>query len=62
MPIYEYHCKECEKQKEIIVRMNQDYKVPVCEQCNKTMEKAVSNSSFELKGTGWTPRGIGYLK
>jgi len=51
MPIYEYVCPICKKEKEIIQHF--DDPPPECEKCHKNMEKIMSLSSFALKGTGW---------
>lgn len=62
MPIKEFRCDSCGKQEEIIHRMQEEIHPPLCEDCNKIMRLLVSGSTFELKGSGWTPKGSGYLK
>lgn len=53
MPIYEYFCKECEQQMDIMQKMS-DPKLTHCPNCNSTsFDKLVSAPSFKLKGTGW---------
>ena len=53
MPIYEYLCKTCSEQHEIMQKMN-DPPIHECPSCNApTLQKLVSSSAFHLKGTGW---------
>lgn len=53
MPIYEYQCLSCGHKLEAL----QDVKeapLSVCPECHKSMlNKLVSASGFQLKGTGW---------
>lgn len=53
MPIYEYQCKNCHHQFELIQKFSDkpETKCPKCLQ--ETAEKMVSASGFQLKGTGW---------
>lgn len=63
MPIYEFKCPKCGQPKEIIARISEEYETPKCTECLVEMTKAVSSGTcFQLKGTGWTPKGVGYLK
>lgn len=50
MPIYEFKCKHCEAEIEVLQKI--DDPLPTCE-CGEEMEKKVSLSSFILKGSGW---------
>lgn len=53
MPIYEYQCKKCGHKFEQLQKITEK-PLRVCPQCKKTaLEKLVSNTSFQLKGTGW---------
>ncbi len=52
MPIYEYICKNCEKEFELIQKIS-DPPAKKCPDCGKKIEKKLSLSSFQLKGTGW---------
>lgn len=53
MPIYEYHCNNCNHQFETIQKMNEDELVE-CPKCNEPkLKKLISPSTFHLKGTGW---------
>ena len=52
MPIYEYKCKECGNEFEVIQKFS-DKPVKKCPDCSGKVEKLISQSSFVLKGTGW---------
>ncbi|MBU0744881.1 MAG: zinc ribbon domain-containing protein [Gammaproteobacteria bacterium] len=53
MPIYEYECKNCGHRLEQLQKMT-DEPLLTCPECKKTqLVKLISNSSFQLKGTGW---------
>ena len=52
MPIYEYRCKSCGAVREVLQKMS-DKPLKKCAKCPGALEKLVSRSSFQLKGTGW---------
>lgn len=52
MPIYEYKCRKCGKQFEVFQGIT-DGAVKQCKFCNGTVDKLISLSSFQLKGSGW---------
>ncbi|MDR1057843.1 MAG: zinc ribbon domain-containing protein [Coxiellaceae bacterium] len=53
MPIYEYKCKKCGYRFEQLQKVT-DKPLSTCPKCKKTqLVKLVSNTSFQLKGTGW---------
>lgn len=52
MPIYEYKCKECDHEFEVMQKMSDD-PIKKCDKCGGKVEKLISQSSFALKGTGW---------
>lgn len=53
MPIYEYFCKACETQSEIMHKIS-DPPATICPQCGKpALTKQVSAAGFRLKGAGW---------
>lgn len=54
MPIYEYACDKCGKQKDVIQKVD-DPAPESCEACGQqgSMVKQVSRTSFVLKGGGW---------
>ncbi len=52
MPIYEYRCKGCGKEFEVIQKFS-DAPVKKCAACGGEVDKIISQSSFVLKGSGW---------
>jgi putative FmdB family regulatory protein len=54
MPIYEYKCKKCGKIHEFIQKFS-DPPMTDCDECGTagSLEKLMSLSSFQLKGSGW---------
>lgn len=53
MPIYEYCCSVCGEQIEVIQKFS-DEPLTDCPKCGKnTLEKMISPTQFQLKGTGW---------
>jgi putative FmdB family regulatory protein len=53
MPIYEFKCKNCGHVHEFMMKMSDPNPV-TCSHCSKDgLEKLLSRSSFQLKGTGW---------
>ena len=52
MPIYEYKCRKCGKQFEVMQGITDDM-VKECKFCKGPVDKLISLSSFQLKGTGW---------
>jgi len=53
MPIYEYKCKKCGHMFEQLQKVTEK-PLCVCPKCKKSqLIKLVSNTSFQLKGTGW---------
>ena len=52
MPIYEYRCEKCGKVFEVLQRFS-DAPVKVHEDCGGAVEKLISHSAFQLKGSGW---------
>lgn len=53
MPIYEYKCQKCGYSFEQLQRVT-DEPPCVCPECkSKSLVKLVSNTSFQLKGSGW---------
>ncbi len=53
MPIYEYSCRACGVQREMLQKVSE----PVLTQCPacgaEAFEKKVSAAGFQLKGSGW---------
>lgn len=56
MPIYEYECESCRNVFEITQRMTDD-PLSSCPDCDGSVKKIVSRSSFLLKGGGWYADG-----
>ena len=58
MPIYVYQCSACGASVEEIQKFT-DPPPEKCEECGKekTMEKQMAVSNFELKGGGWAKDG-----
>ncbi|MDA8337945.1 MAG: hypothetical protein M0Z70_01425 [Nitrospiraceae bacterium] len=52
MPIYEYECIQCGKNREVIQKFS-DKPLSTCPDCGGQMKKLISNTSFVLKGSGW---------
>lgn len=53
MPIYEYVCKACGHQLEAFQKITEQ-PLTECPNCHKnTLNKLISSTSFQLKGTGW---------
>ena len=53
MPIYEYKCKACQREFEYQQRMSDPDKVE-CEACGASaLERLISRTAFQLKGSGW---------
>lgn len=51
MPIYEYQCKKC-GQFEVMQKITES-PLKRCPTCRAKVTKLMSNTSFQLKGTGW---------
>ncbi|MDE0355775.1 MAG: zinc ribbon domain-containing protein [Deltaproteobacteria bacterium] len=51
MPIYEYQCSKCGVF-EVTQRITED-PLKRCPTCPRKVQKLISNTSFQLKGTGW---------
>jgi putative FmdB family regulatory protein len=52
MPIYEFVCEKCGSRIEIIQRVG-DAPPKRCRKCRGKLQKAISRTSFQLKGSGW---------
>ena len=52
MPIYEYKCQKCGAHTEVLQKIN-DKPLTKCVKCGGKVEKQWSNTSFQLKGSGW---------
>lgn len=61
MPIYEYVCKDCKEELEIMQSIT-EASIDVCSKCGGTLRKLISNNSFILKGSGWYVTDYGSKK
>ena len=52
MPIYEYKCSQCGEIFEAFQKIT-DMPLTECKFCRSKVEKLISHSSFQLKGSGW---------
>ncbi len=52
MPLYEYECTQCGKRIEKIQKFS-DSPLTTCEKCGGKLEKLISSSAIQFKGTGW---------
>lgn len=52
MPIYEYVCEKCGSHIEAIQKVG-DAPLKRCQKCRGKLEKILSRTSFQLKGSGW---------
>ena len=52
MPIYEYKCKKCDTVFDVLQKINSE-PVKTCINCGSKVEKLISASSFQFKGSGW---------
>ncbi|MFN2512604.1 MAG: FmdB family zinc ribbon protein [Pyrinomonadaceae bacterium] len=52
MPIYEFECQKCKAHTEVFQKMSD--KAPTkCGKCGGRLEKQVSASAIQFKGSGW---------
>ena len=52
MPIYEFRCKKCGKQIEVIQKIS-DKRPTRCKECGGRLEKLISPPAIQFKGEGW---------
>jgi putative FmdB family regulatory protein len=52
VPIYEYQCSKCGEVFEAFQKIT-DEPLSQCKFCQGKVEKLISQSSFQLKGSGW---------
>ena len=52
MPIYEFECQRCKTHTEVFQKMS-DKPPTKCEKCGGRLEKLVSASAIQFKGSGW---------
>ena len=52
MPLYEYRCRKCGAVNEKIQKFS-DPPLKTCEKCGGKLERLVSSSAIQFKGSGW---------
>ncbi len=52
MPIYEYRCKSCHDQFEVLQKFSAE-PLTVCRRCGGELERLISPPALRFKGTGW---------
>jgi putative FmdB family regulatory protein len=52
VPIYEYQCTKCGEIFEAFQKITDD-PLTQCKFCHAKVEKLISHSTFQLKGSGW---------
>ena len=52
MPLYEYKCEKCKQQVEKIEKFDGPH-LKKCPHCGGRMERMVSRSAIQFKGSGW---------
>ena len=62
MPIYEYHCEDCQQLFEHWQKTYDPQETIDCPICKGTGHKVISNTSFVLKGGGWYVTDYGNRK
>ena len=55
MPIYSYHCPQCDSTTDVLMKYTERDNVIICPKCGKArMDRVLSGSTtFVLKGDGW---------
>ena len=62
MPIYEYRCPKCQKVFEEWVHLSEMHESVPCPECGAYAPRIMSETSFVLKGGGWSVTDYGYRK
>lgn len=52
MPIYEFECQKCKAHTEVFQKMS-DKSPTKCDKCGGRLEKLISASAIQFKGSGW---------
>jgi putative FmdB family regulatory protein len=48
MPLYTYHCKECVKIYELLIKLEDYDEIVVCPECGKVMDKLITPVMFKI--------------
>lgn len=58
MPLYQHRCEDCGHEVEYLVRRSDpEEPLPLCAECEGTMQLCMPRPSFRLKGRGWAKDG-----
>jgi putative FmdB family regulatory protein len=60
MPLYEFRCKHCNTEIEMLKKM--DEKRPKCSVCGRSMVRLMSSTTFILNGRNWAKDNYGLKK
>ena len=52
MPLYEYECSACGRRREVLQKFSDD-PLTVCSFCGGVVDRLISSSAIQFKGTGW---------
>jgi putative FmdB family regulatory protein len=52
VPLYEYECRKCHTRSERIENLKGPH-LKVCPKCKGTVDRIISRSSIQFKGSGW---------
>jgi len=52
MPIYEFECRKCKARSEVFQKLS-DKPPTKCSKCGGRLEKQISASAIQFKGSGW---------
>lgn len=52
MPLYEYRCTKCGERMEVLQHLS-DAPPAECPRCGGALEKVISASALQFKGSGW---------
>ena len=62
MPLYEYRCQVCGFEQTVLQNIGEEG-IKSCKNCQQlTMKRIISQSNFQLKGSGWFKDGYGSEK
>jgi putative FmdB family regulatory protein len=62
MPIYSYHCEQCDEVYENMRSIKQRDVKLICPQCKESCSRILDLSAFQLKGGGWYKDGYSSKK
>ena len=56
MPTYEFHCEECEKNFDLMLKLSEFDTPQICEVCGASMSKVITAPGVVFKGDSWTTK------